>query len=102
MIFEIDNISIMKMTDPRNSPQLPYIMGSTKNSALTKVTSTLSFRMTRPSKRFNFNKPTLNTTKLGLMGLSVCNSVFNVKEKKNIIDYSQNYKNNALNVYSTG
>ena len=44
---------------------------------------TLNFRMKRPTERFHFNDPMLITSKLGLIILSVYNSVFNITERKN-------------------
>ena len=34
--------------------------------------------MIKPTEKFNFSEPILNTTRLGLIRLSVYNSVFNV------------------------
>ena len=36
--------------------------------------------MIKPTEKFNFSEPILNSSKLGLIRLSVYNSVFNVKE----------------------
>ena len=44
----------------------------------TKEEHTLNFRMIKPREKFKFSEPILNTTKLGLIRLSVYNSVFNV------------------------
>ena len=44
----------------------------------TKEEHTLNFRMIKPTVKFNFSEPILNTTKSGLSRLSVYNSVFNV------------------------
>ena len=44
----------------------------------TKEEHTLNFRMIKSTEKFNFSEPILNTTKLGLIRLSVYNSVFNV------------------------
>ena len=49
----------------------------------TKEEHTLSFRMIKPSEKFNFSEPILNTTKLGLIRLSVYNSVFDVNKRNN-------------------
>ena len=49
----------------------------------TKEEHTLNFRMIKPTKKFNFSEPILNTTKLGLIRLSVYNSVFNIFERNN-------------------
>ena len=50
------------------------------HKALTKTQKklTLNFRMIKPTEKFKFSEPILNTTKLGLIRLSVYNSVFNV------------------------
>ena len=47
----------------------------------TKEEYTLNFRMIKPTEKFNFSEPILNTTKLGLIRLSVYNSVFNVNRR---------------------
>ena len=39
--------------------------------------------MIKPTEKFNFSEPILNTTKLGLFRLSVYNSVFNVNGNNN-------------------
>ena len=44
--------------------------------------------MIKPTEKFNFNEPILNTTKLGLIRLSVYNSVFNVNRGNNQFLYS--------------
>ena len=49
----------------------------------TKEEHTLNFRMIRPTEKFNFSEPILNTTKLGLIRLSVYNSVFKVSRRNN-------------------
>ena len=49
---------------------------------------TLNFRMIKPTEKFNFNEPILNTTKLGLTRLSVHNSVFNVNRRNNQFLYA--------------
>ena len=49
----------------------------------TKEEHTLNFRMIKSTEKFNFSEPILNTTKLGLIRLSVYNSVFNVNRSNN-------------------
>ena len=49
----------------------------------TKVEHTLNFRMIKPTEKFNFSEPILNSSKLGLIRLSVYNSVFNVNRRNN-------------------
>ena len=44
---------------------------------------TLNFRMIKPTEKFDFSEPILNSSKLGLIRLSVYNSVFNVKIRNN-------------------
>ena len=46
--------------------------------------------MIKPNEKFNLNEPILNTTKLGLIRLSVYNSVFNVNRGNNHFLYSDN------------
>ena len=54
----------------------------------TKEEHTLNFRMLKPTEKFNFREPILNTTKLGLIRLSVFNSVFNVNRRNNQFLYA--------------
>ena len=54
----------------------------------TKEEHTLNFRMIKPTEKFNFSEPILNTTKLGLIRLSVYNSVFNMTERNNQFIFS--------------
>ena len=54
----------------------------------TKEEHTFNFRMIKPTENFNFSEPILNTTKLGLIGLSVYNSVFNVNRGNNQFLYA--------------
>ena len=54
----------------------------------TKEEHTLNFRMIKPTKKFNFNEPRVNTTKLGLIRLSVYNSVFYVNRRNNQFLYA--------------
>ena len=53
----------------------------------TKEEHTLNFRMTKPTEKFNFSEPILNSTKLVLIRLSVFNSVFNVNRRNNQLLY---------------
>ena len=64
----------------------------------TKEEHTLNFRMIKPTEKFNFNEPILNTTKLGFIRLSVYNSVFNVNRRNNQFLIIQSILfNNSLN-----
>ena len=60
------------------------------NEALTKTKEehTLNFRMIKPTEKFNFSGPILNTTKLGLIRLSDYISVFNVNRNNNQFLYT--------------
>ena len=49
----------------------------------TKEEHTFNFRMIKPTEKFNYSEPILNTTKLGLIRISVYNSVFNVNRRNN-------------------
>ena len=62
----------------------------TIHEALTKTKEehTRNFRMIKPTENYNFNEPILNTTKLGLIGLSVYNSVFIVNRGNNQFLYA--------------
>ena len=53
----------------------------------TKEEHTLNFRMIKPTEKFNFSEPILNSSKLGLIRLSVYNSVFNVNRRNNQFIY---------------
>ena len=54
----------------------------------TKEEHILSFRMIKPTEKINYSEPILNTTKLGLIRLSVYNSVFNVNRRNNQFLYA--------------
>ena len=58
--------------------------------ALTKIKEehTLNFRMIKPTEKFNFSETILNSSKLGLIRLSVYNSVFNVNRRNNQFLYA--------------
>ena len=49
----------------------------------TKEEHTLNFRMIKPTEKFNFSEHILNSSKLGLIILSVYSSVFNVNRRNN-------------------
>ena len=81
------------MTDPRSggfSDSLILRELQNIHEALTKTKDehTLTFRMIRSTEKFNFSEPILNTTKLGLINLSVYNSLFNVNRSNNQFLYS--------------
>ena len=59
------------------------------NEALTRTKEehTLNIRMIKPTEKFNFSEPILNSSKLGLVRLSVYNSVFNVNRRNNQFFY---------------
>ena len=63
----------------------------------TKEEHTLNFRMIKPTEKFNFSEPILNTTKLGLIRLSVYNSVFNVNRRNNQFLYSEAWTSSHSN-----
>ena len=79
------------MTDPRSGFSDSLILRELQNihEALTKTKEehTLTFRMIKPTEKFNFSEPILNSSKLGLIRLSVYNSVFNVNRRKNQFIY---------------
>ena len=54
----------------------------------TKEENTLNFRMIKSTEKFNFSEPILKTTILGLIRLSVYNSVFNVNRSINQFLYN--------------
>ena len=49
----------------------------------TKEEHSLNFRMIKPTEKFNFSEPILNSSKLGFIRFSVYNSVFNVNRRNN-------------------
>ena len=51
---------------------------------------TLNFRMIKPTEKVNFSELILITTKLGLIRLSVYNSVFNMNRRNNQFLYEEN------------
>ena len=53
----------------------------------TKEEHRLKFRMIKPAENFNFSEPILSSSKLGLIGLSVYNLVFNVNRRNNQFIY---------------
>ena len=79
-------IWIIKMTDNLILYELQKI-----HEALTKTKEhTLNFRLIKSTEKFNFSEPILNTTKLGLIRLTVYNSVFNVNRSNNQFLYEDN------------
>ena len=56
------------------------------HEALTKTKEelTLNFRMIKLTEKFNFSESILDTTKLGLIRLSVYNSVLNVNRRNKV------------------
>ena len=52
-------------------------------STKTKEEHTFNFRMIKPTEKFNFSEPILNSSKLDLIRLFVYNSVFNVNRRNN-------------------
>ena len=60
------------------------------HEALTKTKEeyTLNFRMIKATEKLNFSEPILSTSKLGLIRLSVYNSVFNVNRRNNQFSYA--------------
>ena len=80
------------MTDSRSRFTDSLMLRELQNihEALTKTKEeyTLNFRMINPTEKFNFSEPILNTTKLGLIRLSVYNSAFNVNRRNNQFLYA--------------
>ena len=80
------------MTDLRSGFTNSLMLRELKNihEALTKTKEehTLNFRVIKPTEKFNFSEPILNTSKLELIRLSVYNSVFNVNRKNNQFLYA--------------
>ena len=68
----------------------------------TKEEHTLIFRMIKPKENLYFNEPILNSSKLGLIRLSVYNSVFNVNRRNNQFLYGtqgETFNCDVLNFY---
>ena len=88
------------MTDSRSGFTDSLMLRELQNihEALTKTKEehTLNFRMKKPTEKFNFSEPILNTTKLGLIRLSVYNSVFNVNRRNNQFLFSNSNINKAI------
>ena len=53
----------------------------------TKEEQTLNFRMIKPTEKFNCSERIINSSKLGLIRLSVYNSVFNVNRRNDQFIY---------------
>ena len=70
-----------------------------KELTKTKDEHTLNYRMKRPTDGFQFNKPIINTSKLGLIRLSVYNSVFNITERNNIFIHASKISTIPLGEY---
>ena len=88
------------MTDSRSGFTDSLMLRELQNihEALTKTKEeyTLNFRMIKPTEKFNFSEPILNTTKLCLIRLSVYNSVFNLNRRNNQFLYSNSNINKAI------
>ena len=63
------------------------------NEALTKIKEehTFNFRMIKPTEKFDFSEPILNASKLGLIILSVYNSVFKMNRGNNQFLYGETW-----------
>ena len=68
----------------------------------TKEEHSLNFRMIRSTEKFNSSEPILNTTKLGLIRLSVYNSVFNVNRSNNEFLYGSTVIDSEVSVEPYG
>ena len=88
------------MTDSRSGFNDSLILRELQNihEALTKTKEehTLNFRLIKPTEKFNFSEPMPNTTKLGLIRLSIYNLVFNVNRRNNQFLYSNSNINKAI------
>ena len=68
------------MTDNLNLYELQKIHETLTKS---KEEHIINFKMIKPTEKFNFSEPILNSLKLGFIRLSVYHSVFNVNRRKN-------------------
>ena len=90
LIFEYNKMTDSLITGNTTSLILYELRKIDETLSKTKEEHTLNFRMINPTEKFNFSEPILNTTKLGLIGLSVYNSVFNANRRNNQFLYEGN------------
>ena len=77
-------------------------MGTTKifeTLTKTKEEHTLNFRLIKSTKMFTFSERILNSSKLGLIRLSVYNSVFNVNRRNHQFLYDTKVKHGQIPVF---
>ena len=71
----------------------------------TKEEQTLNFRMIKPTEKFNCSEPILKSSKLGLIRLSVYNSVCNVNRRNNQFIYDikgETWSDTRISVFIPG
>ena len=83
--IKIALFEIIKLTDNLILYELQKIH---ETLTKTKEEHTLNFRLIKPTEKFNFSEPILNSSKLGLIRLSVYNTVFNVNRRNNQFLYA--------------
>ena len=81
LIFEDNKMTDSLITGNTSSLVLYELRKINETLSKTKEEYTLNFRMIKPTE--NFSEPILNSSKLGLIGLSVYYSVFNVNRRNN-------------------
>ena len=87
LIFEYNKMTDSLITGNTTSLILYELRKINETLSKTKEEHTLNFRMIKPTEKFNFSEPILNSSKLGLIGLSFYNSVFNVNRRNNQFIY---------------
>ena len=87
LIFEHNKMTDSLITGKTTSLILYELRKINETLSKTKEEHTLNFRMIKPTEKFNFSEPILNSSKLDEIGLSVYNSVFNVIRRSNQFIY---------------
>ena len=87
LIFEYDKMTDSLITGNATSLILYELQNINETLSKIKEEHTFNFRMIKPTEKFNLSEPILNSSKLGLIGLSVYNSVFNGNNRSNQFIY---------------
>ena len=87
LIFEYNKMTDSLITGNTTSLILYELRKINEILIKTKEEHTPNFRMIKPTEKFNFSEPIINSSKLGLIGLLVYYSVFNANRKNNQFIY---------------
>ena len=87
LIFEYNKVTDRLITGNTTSLILYELRKINETLSKTKEEHTLKFRMIKPTEKFDFSETVLKSSKLGLIGLWVYNSVFNVNRRNNKFIY---------------